>query len=112
MWVDSKECEEIIIETWRNEATGCGMENLCLTLKKCGKIFDKWNRSSFGNVHQDLRRRRMETPDESTMKEIKRVRQDINDWLEREEIMWRQRSKVLWLNEGDQNSKYFHSKAT
>jgi hypothetical protein len=35
-----------------------------------------------------------------------------DELLFREEIMWRQRARIDWLKEGDQNRKFFHRKAS
>ena len=39
---------------------------------------------------------------------VKEVQGELHDLLKREETKWKQRSKELWLKEGDRNSKYFH----
>ena len=44
--------------------------------------------------------------------EINQLRREINDLLDSEETIWRQRSKVHWYREGDRNTKFFHARAS
>ena len=41
------------------------------------------------------------------MKAVNHLKWEINGLLIKEEKMWKQRSRALWLNEGDQSIKFF-----
>ena len=43
---------------------------------------------------------------------IKELQREINELLDRETRMWNQRSRILWLKNGDGNTKIFHSRAS
>lgn len=40
------------------------------------------------------------------------MKKEINEILIREEIMWNQRSRALWIKWGDQNTSFFHATAS
>ena len=43
---------------------------------------------------------------------VKTIQKEINDILDKENLMWQQHSRALFLNCGDRNTAYFHSKAS
>ncbi|PNX83800.1 retrotransposon-related protein [Trifolium pratense] len=45
------------------------------------------------------------------MEQLKKKEKELDDILECEEMWWLQRSRVIWLPQGDKNTKYYHMKA-
>lgn len=43
---------------------------------------------------------------------MKKIKGELNELLDREEVIWRQRSHVQCLKEGDANTKFFHHRAS
>jgi hypothetical protein len=40
----------------------------------------------------------------------KKLQRELHDILKKEELMWFQRSRAQWLNDGDRNTRYYHVK--
>jgi hypothetical protein len=82
----------------------------------------KWNEEVFGNIDcnknkllYDLREldgiEEVRALDSEELAKKWQVSRELEDVLLMEEISWRQKSRILWLKEGDKCSKFFHSMA-
>ena len=43
---------------------------------------------------------------------VSALRRELNTLHAKEETMWRQRSRVSWLTEGNKNTRFFHENAS
>ena len=50
------------------------------------------------------------TPD--MIRSLKNTRIELNCWMDKEDDMWRQRSRISWLQSGDRNTRFFHEKVS
>ena len=88
-------------------------------LKRCKKFLKTWSRDHFGNVVQKIKRTKellWKAEEEATRSgnpdEMERLKSELRCLYDKEEKMWQQRSRLQWLQNGDQNTRFFHGTAT
>ena len=88
-------------------------------LEACRVRLDRWNRTEFGHVGRtivDLQKRlawlELQPSFPTVRRDLRSTRVDLNIWLEKEDAMWWQRSRINWMQSGDRNTRFFHAKVS
>ncbi|KAL9667546.1 hypothetical protein QQ045_001908 [Rhodiola kirilowii] len=112
MWMRDASIEETIIKNWTSNGS---MSDKLTHLSNQLKV---WNKTEFGNVGNKLRKLKKDLFEvrqgvrtKLTSEKEKYLANEIDEWFIREETIWVQRSRIAWLSEGDNNTRFFHLKA-
>ena len=119
MWLVDRGCTEIVEAVWAVPDEAEPVVKVIKKIKKCGKELHAWNRTHFGNVRSELKKKRKQLieAEKEAMRtgrnfRIQELKKEICDLEDKENRLWFQRSKALWAANGDKNSKFFHCRAT
>ena len=108
MWVRESGYEDTIKSAWSCPISGSPMFIVAQKIKTCRMHLLQWNQTQ-ARINPRLieaKKNRLTQLESSPLheyssSEVNALRREINILVEKEEIFWRQRSRVSWLKEGD-----------
>ncbi|KAM0844489.1 hypothetical protein ACQ4PT_057047 [Festuca glaucescens] len=118
MWEREPTLPTVIEEAWNNSPPCASLNDLMEKISNTSGQLKEWSMETFGMVTKQIKNRRAKLsklwkgPKTAARDDnVRKISLELDELLHREEMMWRQRSRVSWLKEGDRNTSYFHRKA-
>ena len=120
-WMTHLEFRKLLKQWWKEyvEPKGSRMYALQQKLKHIKDFLKKWNKESFRNIL--VKKHRLESQigeiqsklmkegyNEEERTKKKGLIKELAQREKQEEILWQQKSKQMWLKEGDRNMGFFH----
>ncbi|KAL0376653.1 UNVERIFIED_CONTAM: LINE-1 retrotransposable element O protein [Sesamum calycinum] len=119
VWLQTEQCANIVAENWRCPLSSNLSMALFERLEACQQSLTRWSKESLHNDRQRINQLERTlttlfsgilTPER--LEEASALRQELENRAAREETVWRQRSKALWLWAGDRNTSFFHRQSS
>ncbi|XP_075663065.1 uncharacterized protein LOC142632573 [Castanea sativa] len=119
MWLSDERCAKMVEASSSSYSVGHCDSDILRRVEICGRDLAWWNYNIFGNVRKELKNKKallVEAESAAIVSgqngRVRELKEEINILLDREARMWSQRSRTLWLKNGDNNTKFFHCWAT
>ena len=117
MWLKDPRCESNVEEAWDEGLYGGlgDVQNRCL--ESCRARLEVWKNIEFGNLGKtvaELQKKlewlELQPSSPDMIRSLRNTRIELNCWMDKEDDMWRQRSRISWMQYGDRNTRLFHEK--
>jgi hypothetical protein len=115
IWAKDPRCYNVIDEAWKNEFYGSDSFILCRKQFSITAALKKWNKETFGLCQTRIKElsTKLEQVQAGSVSEKNSlmeasIQKELNSWLLNNESLWKQKSRQVWLKEGDKNYKFFH----
>ncbi|XP_077228445.1 uncharacterized protein LOC143861405 [Tasmannia lanceolata] len=119
-WLDEPSLFEIVERAWSKKVHGNPMFILVQKLREAKFNIKEWNANVFGriDIEAPILRQNLETtqialatnPANTNLRmEANLAKLNYSAIAQKEEALYRQKSRIQWLNLGDSNTKFFHS---
>ncbi|KAK6126675.1 hypothetical protein DH2020_039583 [Rehmannia glutinosa] len=116
MWLEHEKCGAVIEDAWNFSPP---MTHIGEKISFCAEALKSWDKREFGSVNlrinkltEELKKVQGAAQSKENIDRARNLETKLQMTYKLEEIMWHQRSRMLWLKVGDRNTRFFHQKVS